>query len=84
MEKVQNAADLSANLVRAGVNEDQTTSPDPIPYIKRTTQTGEVEIYFTKEMMEIPDMIDLTTLEYRLSRFEWAPVMTVSITPSAV
>ena len=35
-------------------------------------------------MIEIPDNIDLTTLEYRLNLLEWAPVMTVAILPSVV
>ena len=32
--------------------------------------------------MEIPVQLDLKKLEYKLSRFEWAPVFTVSVIPS--
>ena len=32
--------------------------------------------------MEIPEQLDLKKLLYKLSRFEWAPVFTVSVIPS--
>lgn len=35
-------------------------------------------------MMAIPDHLDLKTLNYRISKFEWEPVFTVSVLPNVI
>ena len=74
--------DVAANTLRAKVAKDQKSNPWPEPHIKRVTATGLVEIEFSKEMLEIPPGLQLKDLEYKISRFEWAPVMTVKVIPA--
>ena len=72
---------LKAQSIREFVNEDQESSPDPIPVISKVTSTGKVTITFTTPMKVIPDVIDLATFQFKLGDFEWKPVMTVQVVP---
>ena len=74
--------DIQANELRAGVSEDQASAPYPVPIITSIKATGLVEVSFSKPMLEIPANIQLKGLEYKVSRFEWAPVISVKVIPS--
>lgn len=77
-------AEAAVSKLRTNVNKNQVSSPNPQPFISRTTQTGVVDIKFDKDMMAIPSFVNLKTLQYRVNRFEQAPVFTVSVIPSEV
>ena len=85
VEKVLDESDFAANAIRDKINPDQKAKPNPVPYISLSTQTGEIEVSFSKAMAEIPPRIDLKTLEFRRKLAgKWSPVFTVSIIPSAL
>ena len=82
LDKILTGQDFAANIVRAEVSLVQYQNDEPIPYIKRTTSTGIIEIEFTKPMMQPEIDLDFTTLEYQVNENEWAPVMTVVVLPA--
>ena len=61
-------ADLLADQIRAGVNEDQTNFTNPIPSITEATQMGEVTVSFSEPLKAIPPSIDITKLKYDKKR----------------
>ena len=62
--KVMNDADFAANAIRQQVNTNQDASPPPKPFVKAASQFGVFEIGFTRPIIDIPDIIDLNSLEY--------------------
>ena len=59
-------ADIAADLIRASVAEEQDllTWSAPRPFISEIDMYGKVLIIFTEPIKDIPDVIDLTTLEF--------------------
>ena len=84
LAKVLTAQDVTANEIRAqAITNFDLKKPYPIPYIKRATQMGIIDIAFTQQMMALPEDIDLRTLEYQdPSDGLWKPVMTIKVLPS--
>lgn len=54
----------------------------PQPFIKKTTQTGVIEISFSKPLADISQKIDLKSLKYEAEPGVLKPVLDVAIEPS--
>ena len=62
-----------AGEIREGVNENQISFPNPVPSIVKLTETGLVQISFSKPMKRIPDEINLKTLSFLFEPDDWRP-----------
>ena len=60
--------DVLAAEIRLKVNTYQLLQPYPTPFVKRATQDGLLEIAFTVDLMEIPELVNLKTLTYGAER----------------
>ena len=78
--RIREAQDILADKIRFA---NHPVSLDGlIPLINKMTQTGEIEIKFTKQLTEISDEINLKTLQYEVEEGVWKPVLEVLIEPS--
>ena len=62
-----------AGEIREGVNKNQISFPNPVPQIVKLTETGLVQISFSKPMKRIPDEINLKTLSFLFEPDDWRP-----------
>ena len=63
------------------MNPDQFEFPYPIPIIKSTSQTGLIEIIYTKPLIKKLLDLDLHTLEYKVETDLYEPSLTVEVEP---
>ena len=72
--------DILADEIRALAKP--ITMDGPRPVIKKMTQTGIIEVRFSKTLADISEEIDLTTLKYEVEPGVMKPVLEVIIEPS--